>query len=137
VSTLVGIRLNKGILHRLVAISICGLLAACATARKPTQPQAPLVALPPAPPPGEPSDLAGLRSAQLQIVFGAPAFVRRDGGAEMWRYDGAACKVFFFLYPYAGSLLVRHVETLPRGREIAADQACLDSLRPRAAAPVS
>jgi hypothetical protein len=55
----------------------------------------------------------------------------------MWRYDGAACKVFFFLYPYAGALLVRHVETLPRGREIAADQACLDSLRPRAPAPVS
>ena len=133
---LVGTRLTKRMLGCFVAISICGMLAACATARKPIQGQA-LVALPPAPPPGEPSDLAGLRSAQLQIVFGAPALVRRDGGAEMWRYDGAACKVFFFLYPYAGSLLVRHVETLPRGREMAADQACLDSLRPRAAAPVS
>ena len=53
--TLAGTWLNKGMLRRLVAIVICGLLAACATARKPIQGQAPLVALPPAPPPGEPS----------------------------------------------------------------------------------
>jgi hypothetical protein len=129
--------LNRCLIRPLVAIALCGLLAACATARKPVQTQASRIPLPAAPPPGEPADLAGLRSAQLQVVFGAPALVRRDGGAEIWRYDATACKVFIFLYPYAGALLVRHVETLPRGREMAADQACLDTLRPRAPAPVS
>jgi hypothetical protein len=132
-------RLSRFVVRPLLAASLCGLLAACATPRKPQTIQSQLRrdALPPAPPPGEPADLAGLRSVQLQVVFGAPALVRKDAGAEMWRYDGAACKAFFFLYPYGDALLVRHVETLPRGREMAADQACLDTLRPRPPAPVS
>jgi hypothetical protein len=122
----------------LAAIILCGLLAACAARRvQIVQPQASQSVLPRTQPTGEPADLAGLRPAQLQIVFGTPAIVRKDGGAEMWRYDGPGCKAFFFLYPYGTSLLVRHVETLPRGREMAADQACLDSLRPRAPGPVS
>lgn len=120
---------------------LCLLLAACATPRPPpsTQAVAPRVPLPPSPSPGEPSDIAGLQAAQLRIVFGVPSFMRKDGTTEMWRYDGAACKAFFFLYPYANSLLVRHVETLPRGPNMAADQVCLDSLRAPAptAAPVS
>jgi hypothetical protein len=111
---------------------LCGALAACATTKQTAtiaQP-APKVALPPAPPLGEPADLAGLQATQLRVALGAPSFVRKDGAVEMWRYDGAACKAFFFLYPYGNALLVRHVETLPRGREMAADRACLDSLRP-------
>jgi hypothetical protein len=56
----------------------------------------------------------------------------------MWRYDSAGCRAFFFLYPVGNSLSVRHVETLPRGRDMAADAGCLDSLRAKAAtAPVS
>ncbi len=45
----------------------------------------------------------------------------------MWRYDGAACRAFFFLY--GSPLMVRHVETLPHGAESAADIACLTALR--------
>lgn len=107
-----------------VAIA-CVLLAACATKSPPTS----MASLPPAPPPGEPQDIAGMASAQLRVAFGAPAFVRKDGMAEMWRYDGVSCKAFFFLYPSGNDMAVRHVETIPRGTDKAADPICLNALR--------
>jgi len=118
---------------------LCSALAACAsngpvaTVRQ----QAPRVALPTVPPPGEPADLAGLKSTQLRLAFGAPAFVRKDGPAEIWRYDGPNCKVFFILYPYGNAMLVRHVETLPRGSEMAADESCISTLKPPSQQSVS
>jgi hypothetical protein len=123
----------------LAAASLCIALAACATAQHqqpaPGQQQ---VSLPPAPRPGEPSDIADMPDSQLRATFGVPALVRKDGHNEMWRYDGATCKAFFFLYPAGGALTVRHVETIPRGREIAADFGCLAALREHpATAPVS
>jgi hypothetical protein len=118
--------------RKLAALLLCSALAACAANRPvaTVQQPTPRVALPPAPPPGEPADLAGLGSTQLREAFGAPAFVRKDGDAEIWRYDGPSCKVFFFLYPYGNAMLVRHVETLPRGSQMAADETCISTLKP-------
>jgi hypothetical protein len=126
-------------MRKLATLLLCSALAACASGRPAAtvQQQTRRVALPPAPPKGEPGDLAGLRSTQLREAFGAPAFVRKDGTAEIWRYDSSRCKAFFFLYPYDNALLVRHVETLPRGSVMAADQACLETLRPRSQQSVS
>lgn len=124
----------------LSAVLLCLALAACATSQRQQAGSSATsqIALPPAPPPGEPADVAGIAAAQLRVAFGTPALVRKDGLSEMWRYDGSSCKAFFFLYASNGALAVRHVETVPRGREIAADSACLDSLRVRAGAtPVS
>ena len=118
-------------MKRVVLIAaIAGLLAACAAPQQ-------RVALPSAPPPGEPGNVAGLRADQIRAAFGEPAFVRKDGAVEMWRYDSATCKAFFFLYPDSGQMVVRHVETLPRGRDIAADSTCLDALLMRKAVPNS
>jgi hypothetical protein len=115
-----------------ILAGLCATLAACAA------PQAERVSLPSAPPPGEPGNVAGLNAAQIRTAFGAPAFVRHDGKTEMWRYDGASCKAFFFLYPSdAGGLAVRHVETLPRGQQIAADSGCLDALLVHKTVPTS
>ena len=86
---------------------------------------------------GEPPGIVGLAAQDLRTAYGVPAFVRKDGGDEMWRYDGAGCKAFFFLYPDGGTLAVRHVETLPRGTRWAADPACLNALRAAASPPVS
>lgn len=104
------------------------LLAACA-AKGPAAPlpPAPSTVIPPAPPRGEPSQYINLASPALQAVFGKPAFVRKDGATEMWRYDGASCRAFFFLY--GAPLVVRHVETLPQGAQSAADLGCLSALR--------
>src|SRR5262249_28623769 len=118
-------------IRKLLAVSACALLAACAA--QPVE----HVSLPSAPPPGEPGNVAGLNASQIRIAFGEPAFVRKDGTAEMWRYDGASCKAFFFLYPDAGGMSVRHVETIPRGREMAADSVCLDALLIRKSVPTS
>jgi hypothetical protein len=116
---------------------ICASLAACATRPSAPPPEAPKVALPPPPPSGEPGNLAGLDATALKVAFGSPAFVRKDGAVEIWRYDNPSCKAFFFLYASGTSLAVRHVETLPRGHDIAADESCLAQLRAHGSAPVS
>ncbi len=112
-------------------VTACLLLAACAN-----RPPSDRVALPEGPPPGEPAGAVGLSDAALKVAFGLPAFVRRDGEVELWRYDGAGCRAFFFLYPDKSVLTVRHVETMPRPASAAFDAACLSALR-RAPAPVS
>lgn len=118
--------------HRALVILAALALAGCAAQRQAQLP-APLpgtgLAIPAPPPRGEPEGFANLPAAQLRAAFGAPAFVRRDGATEMWRYDGTACRAFFFLYGAGNNRMVRHVETLPRGAQNAADPACLKVLR--------
>ena len=89
--------------------------------------------LPPAPPPGEPAGTTGLHEAELRALYGQPAFVRHDGTAQIWRFDGPSCKAFFFLYSRDSDTAVWHVETAPRGAAIAADENCLSALRAKIA----
>ena len=105
---------------------LCIALAGCATSHvaRPSQTH-----LPPAPPPGEPAGTTGLHEAELRATFGNPAFVRHDGTTQIWRFDGTTCKAFFFLYSRDGDTAVWHVETMPRGAGIAADENCLNALR--------
>ena len=115
---------------RRVSCLVLALLAAgcAAKAPPPALPTVqPGVAIPPAPPRGEPELYLNLAASGLQAAFGRPAFVRKDGATEMWRYDGAACRAFFFLY--GAPLTVRHVETLPHGAQYEADMDCLTVLR--------
>ena len=114
----------------MVIACLCAALGACANQPPQQPPQTPSEALPAAPPPGEPAWIISMNAQSLRTAFGQPAFVRKDSSSEMWRYDGAACKAFFFLYPgVSGGTVVRHVETLPRGSAIAADENCLAQLR--------
>ncbi|MBN9588584.1 MAG: hypothetical protein J0G99_06210 [Alphaproteobacteria bacterium] len=119
-------------IRRIPVLCLALLTAACAS--KPLPPPVPAPhAIPPEPPRGEPSDFLGMTAAALRRQVGAPAFVRKDGGMEMWRYDGADCHAFFFLYDAQGSnrgqKAVRHVETLPHGAAGAADMDCLAALK--------
>ena len=125
-------------IRRLLCLGLFLLPAACAPVPKhaptpaapapaPTLPP-PAVPIPSPPPPGEPSDYLGLPSANLRALLGTPQFMRQDGGTQMWRYDGAQCRAFFFLYGAADSQTVRHVETLPAGAA-SADPLCLNALR--------
>ena len=116
----------------LTIVLCCAMLAACANRRPQDH-----VALPQAPPPGEPPGLVGLSSGALSLALGAPAFTRKDGPAEMWRYDSRACRAWFFLYPDNSVLVVRHVETSPRPTDASFDAACLTSLRRAPPSPVS
>jgi hypothetical protein len=113
-------------IRRLAFVSLALVLTACAA--KPRQPPAAPQADIPAPPPrGEPNEYLNMGAAGLQAAFGRPAFMRQDGATQMWRYDGQACRAFFFLY--GQPLTVRHVETLPHGAQSAADPICLTALR--------
>ena len=109
----------------------CLLLALAATgcAAPASKGPAPLpqTVIPSAPPRGEPGQYLNMAATNLQAAFGKPAFVRKDGATEMWRYDGANCRAFFFLY--GSPAVVRHVETLPHGARSAADMACLTALK--------
>ncbi len=81
----------------------------------------PAVTLPP------PTDGVSLRAR-----YGAPDFIRREADSELWRYDGANCAAFFFLYREGEALKLRYAETMPRGTAEPADPACVDSLSLRA-----
>ena len=126
-------------IRRLLLLSLCLALAACSQARSPTPvavapPPRPVmpppeVPIPRQPPAGEPTAYLNLPPANLRSLLGAPQFVRQDGASEMWRYDGASCRAFFFLQGPAGSQTVRHVETLPAGVASAADPLCLNALK--------
>jgi hypothetical protein len=72
-----------------------------------------------------PPNFAGLSPEALRTRLGAPAFSRKDGATEMWRYDTNTCRAFFF---FTGNR-VNHVETLPRNADEAADPACLIGLK--------
>ena len=110
-----------------VALVLTVLAVAGCAAKGPVQPVPQASRIPAAPPRGEPGQYLNMAATGLTAAFGRPAFVRKDGATEMWRYDGAACRAFFFLY--GAPLVVRHVETLPHAAQNAADMACLTALR--------
>jgi len=103
------------------------LVAGCAAPAAKAPTPVPQSAIPSAPPRGEPGQYLNMAGTSLQAAFGKPAFVRKDGATEMWRYDGANCRAFFFLY--GTPPMVRHVETLPHGAQSAADMGCLTALK--------
>lgn len=125
-------------IRRLVLSGFVLALAACAQPKTAPGPAAPppvrvpapppAVPIPPAPPRGEPTDYLNLPQANVRALLGQPQFVRQDGGTQMWRYDGAQCRAFFFFYGAPGTEAVRHVETLPAGTS-AADPLCLSALK--------
>jgi hypothetical protein len=112
-------------MRRAALLIVLVALAGCAN--QPRHAPPPQSAIPPAPPRGEPGAYLNMPDTGLTAAFGKPAFVRQDGVTQMWRYDGEACRAFFFLY--GAPLAVRHVETLPHGVQSAADSACLTALR--------
>ena len=115
-------------------VTLFGLLVLAGCAAQPraplppaVPPPEPTVPIPPPPPKGEPENFLGLDTARLQTMAGTPAFTRKDGPLEMWRYDTPSCRIFFFFAGTPGK--VQHVETLPRGKNSAADPDCLNALK--------
>jgi hypothetical protein len=115
-------------IRRITTLGILLLLAGCAArAPAPAPSAAPNTVPLPKPPPSraEPPAFTGLTADALRMRLGAPAFSRKDGGTEMWRYDARACHAFFF---FTGGK-ISHVETIPRPNDQTADAACLNALR--------
>src|ERR1019366_10636625 len=85
-------------MKNIFAVLILLTLAGCAARPQATvvPPTATTVPIPPPPPKGEPDLFKGIPASQLRTLVGTPAFTRKDGATEMWRYDTAPCHVFFF-----------------------------------------
>jgi hypothetical protein len=115
--------------RKLASVAVVLVVAACARPPAPPSPAAPGVPIPPPPPRGEPDQFSGIGVDRLQVLLGSPAFIRKDGATEMWRYDNSNCHAFFFLYDTGTQRQVRHVETVPQGKGIAADPVCLNALK--------
>ena len=107
------------------------LLAGCAAKPPAPPPPAPVVIAPAAvrpPPPPAPIEAPNFNAMSQQALrtrLGTPAFSRKDGATEMWRYDAGACHAYFF---FTGTT-VSHIETLPRASDGAPDTACLIALK--------
>jgi len=104
-------------------LGIVLLLAGCAAKPPPVRPVPP-PAPAPLPRPPEPPGFTGLTTDALKTRLGTPAFSRKDGATEMWRYDVKDCHAFFF---FTGGK-VSHVETVPQPPAQAPDAACLNAL---------
>jgi hypothetical protein len=123
---------KKQLLHITASLAVVG----CAPPVKPALPEQ--VSIPIAPPVAAMPERSGptvtfaIRdAAALRKEYGKPDFVRTEANSEMWRYDGANCALFMFLYREKDALQLRHMETLPRGANSATDEACLASVRTR------
>ena len=92
-------------------------------------PPAAVVPIPPAPPRQQPNQFSNMSVTQLRALLGVPAFVRKEGATEMWRYDTPSCHAFFFLNGSGAQQQVGYIQTLPVGKDQAADPACLNALR--------
>jgi len=58
--------------------------------------------------------LNGLNKKRLITTIGKPIFIRKDGLAEIWRYNGTNCKlhVFFYQNQSTGDSFVKYLEIL-------------------------
>ena len=129
-----------------VAPLLAIFIVTCAPPPRPPLPPSsvslPIVPL--TPPPGTPPGVAQVlpppaaprrNAADLRAEFGAPDFVRKETDSELWRYDGQDCALFALLYRNNEDYLVRHIETLPAGIGMPADETCVASVKARATPP--
>ncbi|MGZ9117174.1 MAG: hypothetical protein ACXW3V_09550 [Methylocystis sp.] len=127
-------------LTRVTALLLAALAYGCAPTPKPgepslsvTMPIIPLISGQTARPVPQVYVPGSRNAAELRDEFGTPDFVRKETDSELWRYDGVNCALFVFLYRDKETYLLRHIETLPRGAQTATDDACLGSVKLRAA----
>ena len=113
-------------MRKLLGLGLALFLAGCAASAPPPMAAPPPPAPAPAPVPRvEPPNFTALSPEALRARLGAPAFSRKDGATDMWRYDSKSCRAFFF---FTGNQIT-HVETMPEGPGNNADVACLNSLK--------
>jgi hypothetical protein len=68
--------------------------------------------------------LVGLVSRDVEGLLGRPAFVRRDGPAQIWQYGNNACTLNLFFYSEGAVLKVRHVEFRNRSADLVTTGGC-------------
>jgi hypothetical protein len=100
-------------------MALCVILAGCASG--PGKPSA-------TPSTHLPRGIFEYSAAELRVTYGAPSFIRKENGDELWRYDVGACRIFFFLRKDNGTLRVNGAESIPRGQKDPIDPNCRNAL---------
>lgn len=92
----------------------------------PPQKGADVASLPPAS--VDPARLARLTREKVRDLLGQPAFVRRESGAEFWRYRHRSCILELYFYEKDGQPVLDHLETREAGRDPAVMGRCIGAL---------
>lgn len=70
-------------------------------------------------------ELAGRTVTEVTALLGKPEFRRKDGVAEVWRYDGVECFLDVFFYESQGAVRVKHAEVRRRAGASLSEKACI------------
>ncbi|MDJ0950021.1 MAG: hypothetical protein QNJ94_13975 [Alphaproteobacteria bacterium] len=80
----------------------------------------------------DPGRLRGQSPEQIQAMFGAPGFKRREGPARIWQYTGPTCNLDLFFYPAKdapdGPIAVVHFEIRDVTAQPVTSRGCLATL---------
>lgn len=80
----------------------------------------------------DPERLVGMDRGALRDLLGAPAFVRKDAPAQLWRYRHATCSLDLFLYneqdPSRPRYTVKHYAVRGAADATVTPDACLKDL---------
>jgi hypothetical protein len=103
----------------LVAASEPATVAAVMPPATPTEAAVPAAPARPAgpqrpPAPSDPRRLIGLTQERIESMLGPADFVRRDGPAQIWRYDAEDCSLDVFLFREGEMQRVTHVASRAR-----------------------
>lgn len=79
-------------------------------------------------PPATAALLQGIGPAEVISALGEPSLRRREGGAEIWLYQAADCRLDLIFYPEAGRLLVAHAAARAFGTKRMTEAACLATI---------
>ncbi|WP_420560304.1 hypothetical protein [Tepidicaulis sp.] len=82
-------------------------------------------ALDPAP---APASLLGAGADGIRAKLGAPDFVRKEPGAEIWRYGGEACTLLVIFYEEGAQMRASHIDARAPGGGAADKGACVASV---------
>ncbi len=80
----------------------------------------------------DPGALRGRNPENIQTLFGAPEFRRRDGTAQVWQYSAEICFLDLFFYPQKDAetpaSVVTHYEIRNKGDQAVTSRACLATI---------
>lgn len=80
----------------------------------------------------DPERLVGMDRGALRDLLGAPAFIRKDAPAQLWRYRHATCSLDLFLYdqqdPSRPRYTVKHYAVRGTADTTVTPDACLKGL---------
>ncbi len=92
------------------------------------------------PAPSDPRRLIGLTQERIEAMLGPADFVRRDGPAQIWRYNSEDCSLDVFLFREGEMQRVTHVASRARkvdGPDVALNACYARVLGARRASPAS